>query len=216
MTEPDLEPVPPGGDPAPLRPEDGPQDVSQEPGSIEFHTAFAGAALLPYDPARETYLTVARSQIGTLATPSGWTPYGQWYADRHHNAAFKTANFCDMFASWAAWKAGYGNEVGEFAWCPSHAGRFAAAHELVQTPTPGCPVFFNWAGHLGSPDDAEHVGIVETARPDGRIVTIEANTRKDGTGPIGVWRRVRQPRGAVIGYGLWSAEEIAQVVSLGA
>lgn len=212
------EPVPPGGHPAPLRPEDGPQDVSQEPGSIELHTVtdFTAAALPVYDPGREALLTVARSQIGTLAKASGWTPYGQWYADRHHRPEFETADFCDMFCSWCGSKAGYGDEVGECAWCPSHAARFAGAHELEQTQVPGALVFYNWEGHTGSPDDAEHVGILETTRPDGRIVVIEANTRKDGTGPIGVWRRVRQPRGAVIGYGVWSAEEMAMVVSLGA
>jgi CHAP domain len=193
------EPVPPFGSPAPLRPEDGPQDVSQEPGGV---ADLARLLAFPEPPGAAAMLNMARSQLGTLARSSGWTPYGQWYADHiAHDQAFATADFCDMFISWCADRTHLGSVVGERAFCPWHARWFYDAGHWGHTPRPGAPVFFNWKGQLGSPDDAEHVGLLESTRSDGRIVTIEANTRKDGTGPIGVWRRVRDPQGIVIGYG---------------
>lgn len=185
----------------PVRPEDGPQDVPQEAGSVlPEHEALLTATAPP--AALTAYLNAARSQLGTIAHTSGWTPYGQWYANRHGDPTFATGNFCDMFASWAAWKASDGSEVGEYAFCPYHAAWFAAHGHWGHTPRIGGLVFYNWYGRLGSTDNAEHVGIVEDIRSDGRIVTIEGNTTQDGAGgPAGVWRRVRNPNGVVIGYG---------------
>jgi hypothetical protein len=57
-------------------------------------------------------------------------------------------------------------------------------------------VFFSWNGD----STAEHVGMVEAIRPNGRLVTIEGNVSAGGGQRDGVRRMVRG-RGAVVGYG---------------
>jgi len=192
------EPVPLLAGANPVRAEDGPQDVPQEPGSIVGPTRLIAAS---EPPGIAAILTAARSQLGTLARSSGWTKYGQWYADNiAHDQEYADANFCDMFVSWCANKTGLASVVGQYAYCPAHAGWFYRQGHWGHTPRPGAVVFFNWYGRTG-PDNAEHVGFVESVRSDGRLVTIEANTTEGGAGgPAGVWRRVRATD-VVVGYG---------------
>ena len=164
--------------------------------------------------ARDAFLTTARSQLGYHEAANGYTKFGQWYADRHHDAAFADANWCDMGASWCGAQVGAGAVVGEYAYTPWHAQWFAKQGRWGRVPHPGDLVFYSWSGPLVI-DGIEHVGIVETVRADGRIVTIEFNTSD------ACLRRVRTPAGIVVGYGSpdWeaadSADDVLEVVSLG-
>lgn len=159
-----------------------------------------------------TMLAMAASQIGTVERSSGWTAYGQWYADRHHSPDFATANWCDMGLSWCAWKVGHGEVFGEFAFTPWHGQWFADQGQWHESdPLPGDAVFFSWSRGT-SIDDIEHIGIVEKVISATEIQTIEFNTSN------GVHRRTRW-RGYVVGYGrpaYAGADELALVVSLGA
>ncbi|MFG1997864.1 CHAP domain-containing protein [Spirillospora sp. NPDC048911] len=137
-------------------------------------------------------LRVARGQLGYRERGDGWTKFGAWYAERHHDGGFARAAWCDMFVGWCAAQAGALKEVGDFAYTPSHAGWFKANGRFDRTPKVGAIVFFDWGGShsIGAID---HVGIVEAVRGGGEVVTIEGNTSN------AVMRRVR--RGGIAGYG---------------
>src|SRR5437588_9549644 len=106
-------------------------------------------------------LAKAASQIGTAELSSGWTKYGQWYADRHHNAGFATANWCDMGLSWCANQVGEAEAFGEFAFTPWHGQWFADRGQwYTSIPEPGDAVFYSWSGGH-TIDDIEHIGVVE-------------------------------------------------------
>lgn len=159
-------------------------------------------------------LAKASSQIGISERSDGWTPYGQWYADRHHAPAFATANWCDMGLSKCAYDVGEGEAFGEFAFTPWHAQWFADRGQWrTSEPEPGDAVFFSWSGGK-SIDDIEHIGIVEKALSGTIIQTIEFNTSD------AVRRRTRW-RGYVVGYGRpaytgsVAGDDVAMVVSLG-
>ncbi|MCO6004974.1 CHAP domain-containing protein [Actinoallomurus purpureus] len=198
-----LPPQVPGG--TGPRPEDGPQDVSQDPGSISIE------ATVP--PAAKKMIEVARSQLGYHEAADGHTKYGQWYADRHHDPGFENANWCDMGLSWCAWKAAAGSVVGEYAYTPWHAQWFDDQGRWGTRPHVGDLVFYDWEGGH-SISGIDHIGLVEELRSDGRIVTIEFNTSD------AVMRRVRTPAGIVVGYGSPDykslEDDMAEVVSLGA
>lgn len=160
-------------------------------------------------------LAEAASQIGTRERASGWTPYGDWYAGRHGDKAFATANWCDMGLSWCAWKVGETAAFGEFAYTPWHARWFADQGRWHTTgPQPGDAVFYSWSGgHTIS--SIEHIGLVEKVLSGSYIQTIEFNTSN------AVLRRKRW-RGYVVGYGRPAYgggvldDEAAMVVSVGA
>jgi hypothetical protein len=139
-------------------------------------------------------LAEAASQIGTVERAGGWTPYGDWYASRHHDKAFATANWCDMGLSWCAWKVGEGAAFGEFAFTPWHASWFAGRGQWhTSGPRPCDAVFFSWSGSKRI-SDIDHIGVVEKDLGGGYIQTIEFNTAN------GVHRRTRWV-GYVVGYG---------------
>jgi len=184
--------------PAPVRPEDGPQNVSQEPGVIPGtdiiapYTASLGGVV--------TILNMARTQLGYDELASGYSKYGAWYAKAiAHDSAFIDADWCDMTQAWIAAQSGLAATVGQFAYCPWHAQWFYDHGRWGHTPHPGDLVFYNWAGHLAIPN-CEHVGIVEAVAANGYLTTIEGNTSTGGA-LTGVRRRVRNPAGVVVGYG---------------
>lgn len=198
-----LPPQVPGG--TGPRPEDGPQDVPQDSGPISSQATVT--------PVAKKMLDTARSQLGYHEAADGHTKYGQWYADRHHDPGFATANWCDMGLSWCGWQAGAGSVVGEYAYTPWHAQWFKDHGHWGTRPHVGDLVFYDWdGGH--SISGIDHVGLVESVRSDGRIVTIEFNTSD------AVMRRVRTPAGIVVGYGSPDyrslEDDMAEVVSLGA
>jgi hypothetical protein len=160
-------------------------------------------------------LATCAAQIDTVERSGGWTKYGQWYADRHHDQAFARANWCDMGLSWAADQVGEGAAFGEFAYTPWHARWFADRGQWhTSGPRPGDAVFFSWDGG-SSIDDIEHIGIVEKVIDSTYIQTIEFNTSD------AVRRRTRW-RGYVVGYGrpdyasTQEDDDVALVVSVGA
>jgi CHAP domain len=131
----------------------------------------------------------ARSQLGVSESPPGSdrTPYGEWYGI--------VGPWCAMFVSWCFYFEGLpladGGGKG-FAYTPSGAAWFQRRGKWTQRPASGHVVFFNW------PDDdinrISHVGIVESVRADGTVVTIEGNTSNR------VMRRNR--RVGIVGYGV--------------
>lgn len=198
-------PAPSPGKAAP-RSQDGPQDVPQTPAPPPGERA----ALATY---AAKMLDKARSQLGYKEASNGHTKYGQWYADKHHDPAFANANWCDMGLSWCAAQIGAGAVVGEYAYVPWHGQWFKDHGRFGSKPHPGDLVFYDWdGGH--SISGCDHIGIVESVRSDGRIVTIEFNTSD------AVMRRVRNPSGIVVGYGSPNytslEDDTAEVVSLGA
>lgn len=131
-------------------------------------------------------LDVARSQIGTVERPGGFTKYGAAYG-MDGNA------WCAMFVWWCFREAGGSALIPKTAYTPTFASWFQQHGQAPSSPAPGDLVFYDFPG------DAlrriQHVGIVEAVNPDGTITTIEGNTTS-GTGGSqdrggGVWRRRR-------------------------
>lgn len=127
----------------------------------------------------------AASHIGESGRPNAST---HWYAQRH-GTAYLSASWCDMFVSYIAAMTGFGKQVGEFAYCPSHVNWFKANKQWGSKPRYGAVVFFDW----DNDGVADHVGYVE-GTGNGVIYTIEGNTSN------AVKRRTRYPSD-VLGYG---------------
>jgi hypothetical protein len=132
----------------------------------------------------------ARSQIGVTEHPSGSnrTPFGAWYG-------IQGQPWCAIFEGLplpATISKG-------FAYTPSGAAWFQHRRRWTSKPAPGHIVFFNFLGD--GVNRISHVGIVESVRPDGSIVTIEGNTDERGGRTGGkVMRKVR--RTGIVGYGI--------------
>jgi surface antigen len=148
-------------------------------------------------------LSVARSQLGITEPGSGGGPgtqvtkYGRWYAAWSGQPGYVDTFWCAMFASWVLATAGMTpTEAGRYGNCNPWIRWFKARGRWGENPRPGAIVFFSWNGD----SRAEHVGIVETVRPNGKLVTIEGNASPGPGQRDGVCRMVRG-RGAVVGYG---------------
>lgn len=145
----------------------------------------------------ELALAEAVRQLGVTESPlaSNRQPFGAWYGQNG-------VPWCAIFCSWAFHAVGVelcagtaytGVRPGKgCAWVPSilhwlrERGWFIAPAE---TPKPGDLVLFDWNGGI-----ADHIGIVERVRADGKLVTIEGNV---GSGV----RRMTRPVDHVCGYG---------------
>lgn len=140
-------------------------------------------------------LNIARSQIGYHQMSGERTKYGRWYG-------MDGVSWCDMFVSWVGVMANARAIIGKAAYTPAHASWFQSEGRWGHTPRRGAIVFFNWPND--GVDRIQHVGIVESVRGDGRIVTIEGNTTSGVWGSQshggGVYRRVRSTS-LVVGYG---------------
>jgi hypothetical protein len=139
-------------------------------------------------------LNIARSQLGYHAAAGKRTKFGRWYG-------MDGVNWCDIFVSWIGVQANARNIIGRAAYTPAHADWFRRQGRWGHTPQRGAIAFFDF------PDGThriQHVGIVESVRRDGRIVTIEGNTVSGQWGSQyaggGVYRRVRSTS-LVVGYG---------------
>jgi surface antigen len=85
-------------------------------------------------------------------------------------------------------------DVSYSAYTPTLAAGFKKAGRWGSTPKPGAVVFFDFIGRIS------HVGIVESVRGDGSIVTLEGNTDEAGGRTGGkVMRHVR--KSSIVGYG---------------
>jgi len=156
------------------------------------------------DPVGQKLLDIAKSELGYAEKAGGYTKFGDWWTknvDEDDNPYFKTAPWCDMFLAWAADKAGVTEFAGQFAATQDHAAWFKEQDAWGTTPEPGAIVFFNWSGDKDI-DSVQHVGIVEKVGEDGRIHTIEANTRDQ------LARRERDPED-IVGYGYPGKVEVA-------
>ncbi|HEX8004223.1 MAG TPA: CHAP domain-containing protein [Mycobacteriales bacterium] len=85
----------------------------------------------------------------------------------------------------------------ESAYTPAMAQGFQKAGCWSTKPSVGAVVFFKWP----SMGRIAHVGIVESVRPDGSIVTIEGNTNKKGSRTGGSVLRMAR-RANIAGYGI--------------
>lgn len=146
-------------------------------------------------------MEIHRTQLG-YAEP-GWndapgtqvTKYGRWYAAWAHQGAYADTYWCAMYQSWVLAQAGFGiAEAGRFGNCNPWIAWLKAHHIWGPMPRPGALVFFDW----NADGWAEHVGMVEQVRADGRIQTLEGNASIPGRHD-GVRRMVR--KGAILGYG---------------
>lgn len=149
--------------------------------------------------ARDEFLDEVRSHLGYREPGDGVTRFGIWYADRVGDPQFRTGAWCDMFLSYCGVKIGAGDAVGVHAWTVAHAKWFAARGRFDRKPRPGAIVFFDWSGSHGV-EHIDHVGVVESVRGNGDLVTLEGNTEDR------VLRRVRSMR-TVVGFGhpKWAA-----------
>ncbi|MBE5935180.1 MAG: CHAP domain-containing protein [Lachnospiraceae bacterium] len=125
--------------------------------------------------AMEAFVNKAVSQKGQTRNAEGNTVYGEWWAARVGNSAFKDAKWCAMFLSWCANEAGISEKtVGYFAACShwqefyQNNGRWHAKDGY--TPKRGDIIFFDYDGD-GS---ANHNGVVESVSGS-KVTALEGN-----------------------------------------
>lgn len=141
-------------------------------------------------------LRVAAAEIGTTENPAGSN------RNKYSLALGRPAEpWCADFVVWTTRQAGL-RLPSEHSYTPYMATGFkqvGAWHDGTAGARPGDVVFFNFGSGI-----IRHVGIVESARADGSLVTIEGNTSSGTAGSQdnggGVFRRTR-PANYVVGYG---------------
>ena len=137
---------------------------------------------------------LAASQIGYSERSGNRTKFGEWYG-------LDGNPWCAMFVSWVFWHAGYPlppiRTTKGFAYVPdvvAYAKRTGQWRAPSHVPKPGDLLVFSFGGIR--PD---HVGIVESVLPDGRIAAIEGNTNGAGSRTGGsVLRKYR--RANIVGF----------------
>lgn len=127
-------------------------------------------------------LAVAASQVGyngagTEDNPD--TKYGEWFG---YNYPAPSAQWCDMFLSWCADRAGVdllpapkGSAGVAVTWNAYEAAGLTTDSE----PRRGDLIVFNYSDH------PNHIGIVEAVNSDGTLTTIQGNTTDAGIGRTG-------------------------------
>ena len=150
------------------------------------------------------FLDVARSQLGGYYPKE--SPYGIWYADKVGNPVYRTGQYCAMFVSWCADRAGILNTVIPLhAYTPAGAAWFKARKRFVYGMK-GIQPGYIWYSSMSGLGRISHVGIVESVNRDGSINTIEGNTAGDYNGDQRngkmVARKVRYSTGSLGGYGI--------------
>lgn len=142
-------------------------------------------------------LDISRSQLGyTEPATSQVTKYGDWYAGWSGQGGYRDTYWCAMYQSWVLSVAGFSvAESGRYGNCNPWIRWFKAQKRWSTVPRQGALVFYDWDGD----GLAEHVGMVEQVRADGRITTLEGNATVPGRRD-GVWRMNRS-RKYVLGFG---------------
>ncbi|MFI7639392.1 CHAP domain-containing protein [Nonomuraea sp. NPDC049400] len=144
-------------------------------------------------PETQKFIDLLESQLG-YSERAGSTKFGKWYGKHvEFDADYSSAPWCDMYISWAAYKLGYEDWIGQFAWTVSHAKWFKEQGAWGHKPKPGAIVFYDWSG-TNDIDNIDHVGVVTRVEGD-TIFTIEGNI--DG----GVAKRKERDTSKVVGYG---------------
>src|SRR6187551_3731640 len=135
-------------------------------------------------------VAAAAAEVGQAEQPPGSNDSPRIAAYRQATAGSGVGPWCAYFASWAAREAGvplgdqgqgYGRVDDVWAWAERSGKSIPAAGA---TPQPGDLIVWD-----------EHIGVVETVLPDGRVQTIEGNSSD------AVTRRVHDASGdGAIGY----------------
>lgn len=122
-------------------------------------------------------LKVAAGEVGVMECPAGSNNVkynAAYYGKAVSGSAYP---WCCAFVWWCFHQLGADDLVTKTASCTylmtwlKNRGRQVRAADMA----PGDLVFYNWAHGPGG-SAANHVGIVETVRPDGSFVAIEGNT----------------------------------------
>lgn len=156
-----------------------------------------------------TMKAVLLSQVGTYDNPSVPNKYSLWYASRHGNV-YRTGDGCDMGLSWAAWKAGEGSNVGEFAYVPDHLEWYRARKQTSDTPEVGRIFFGDWNNN-GIPN---HIAWVLEVVSKTHIRNVEFNHNNS----VQIVDRTIPSQWLSFGVPLYNSDgmdDIAEVVSLG-
>ncbi len=134
---------------------------------------------------RESFMSMAVSQLGYRERFQNGTKYGTWYG-------LPNQPWCAMFISWCAQQAGVPESViPKFASCPTGASWFKQRglwRTREYTPQAGDLLF------IGSGSSVDHVAIVESA-DESTVYTIEGNSTNEM-----VERRERKRDGSILGY----------------
>ncbi len=134
---------------------------------------------------RESFMSMAVSQLGYRERFQNGTKYGTWYG-------LPNQPWCAMFISWCARYAGVPESViPQFASCPTGANWFKQRglwRTRDYTPQAGDLLF------IGSGSSVDHVAIVESA-DENTVYTIEGNSTNEM-----VERRERKRDGSILGY----------------
>lgn len=147
-------------------------------------------------------LAEARKHLGYYKKPGLITIFGDWYAKLVGNNVYRNAQWCAMFISYIANKAGTDKIIPMHAYTPSGVNWFKARnqwHNGLAGVRAGDIVYFNF-GSLGR---VSHVGIVESVNKDGSVNTIEGNTSSTAAGDqrnSGTCARKRR-KAYIVGYG---------------
>ena len=141
-------------------------------------------------PAGQAILNLARGEVGVTEQPPGSNDSPRIAQFRQATAGSCVGPWCAYFTSWAAREAGvplgdagqgFGRVDDVWAWAERSGKAIPAAGAQ---PQPGDLIVWD-----------EHIGIVESVLPDGRIQTIEGNSSDQ------VSRRVHDASGdGAIGY----------------
>ena len=138
------------------------------------------------------FVAFAAREIGYTENPPGSnrTKYGKWYG-------MDGQPWCAMYVSWVANKSGNNTIIPKHAYTVSGAKWFYDRGQWVERGyRTGDIVYFAFNGPKfgGRWKGIHHVGIVESVRPDGMLVTIEGNTsRRSADNGGAVMRMVRNP-----------------------
>lgn len=134
-------------------------------------SAAAAAPVTGGTPAGQTMVRLARREVGVAEQPPGSNDSPRIAQYRHATAGSGVGPWCAYFVSWAARQAGaplgdsgqgFGRVDDVWAWAERTGKAIPAGSRRPQ------------AGDLVVWD--EHIGIVESVRPDGSITTIEGNS----------------------------------------
>ncbi|MBE5935529.1 MAG: hypothetical protein E7262_07030 [Lachnospiraceae bacterium] len=124
---------------------------------------------------------VAKNEIGYTEEASGWTKYGQWYADMVGDQEYATANWSCMFAAWCGKEAGLSeDEFGYFGYTGYWVSWFKnnnAYHEPQNYKAQSGDIVFFDTNKDGKIDN---VGIVEK-NSWGKLSVIKGNVNKTVT-----------------------------------
>lgn len=140
-------------------------------------------------------INIAAGEVGYTEYPPGsnGNKYGQWYGMNY-------VPWCAIFISYCFDKIGLPLPIRSakgFAYCPDGVSWFRQRGQWFQEPKVGDVVFFCWRGD----GIADHVGIVESVKSDGSIISIEGNTGVGNDANGGEVMRRNRTRGIILGFG---------------